>query len=252
MTIFQPNHRIFHLPTWIIFWLVLPTMAGTLKDDFNDGNLDGWTHECVHADKQLNRHPCKTRVGDSIWQVEKGVLTVKVGELDEILFITVGEENWKNYTVSIRTRIVKHQPFHCWGESAGLVLRVSSPLDFYMFGIGTVCLRPKTAQAYYLKEIFGIKHLETARFEWEIGKWYKLQIEAKGNQFKYYIDGKLVINYTDGSHSTGKIGIWGGVHSTTYHYDDFTVTGGQVSDLNLSVSPQSRLATVWAQVKSVD
>ena len=110
------------------------------------------------------------------------------------------------------------------------------------------CVLKPLKHIIYLKEIFGIKHLETARFEWEIGKWYKLQIEAKGNQFKYYIDGKLVINYTDGSHSTGKIGIWGGVHSTTYHYDDFTVTGGQVSDLNLSVSPQSRLATVWAQV----
>ena len=84
-----------------------------------------------------------------------------------------------------------------------------------------------------------------------MNKWYQLKVEAKGSRFKYYIDEKLVIDYKDETHPAGKVGIWAGDHSTTFHYDDFMVTGPQVPDLNLSVSSQSKLATVWAQVKSI-
>ena len=44
---FQSGYHIFAYAIWIVFWLVLPTMAGTLKDDFNDSNLDGWTLSAI-------------------------------------------------------------------------------------------------------------------------------------------------------------------------------------------------------------
>ena len=125
MTIFQPNHRIFYLPTWIIFWLVSPTMAGTLKDDFNDGNLDEWTHECARKDLQ----PCKVR--DENWQLKRGQLVAIADPEDRVAMMILGEDDWKDYTVSIRAKIVKHQPQQEALESAGLVSRFTSPLNWY-------------------------------------------------------------------------------------------------------------------------
>ena len=70
-------------------------MAGTLKDDFNDGNLDEWTHECARKDLQ----PCKVR--DENWQLKKGQLVAIADPEDRIAMMTIGEDDWKNYTVIV-------------------------------------------------------------------------------------------------------------------------------------------------------
>jgi len=107
------------------------------------------------------------------------------------------------------------------------------------------------AYALYAQNRFLAQHTERQPFDWKVNKWYQLKIVAKGSRFKYYIDGKLVIDYKDEAHSTGKVGIGNGYHSTIYYYDDFMITGDQVPDLNLSVSPQSKLATIWARLKLI-
>ena len=167
----------------------------------------------------------------------------------------MGEENWKNYTVNVKTKIVKHHPRQdggiTWIESAALVLRSTDATNLYFFGLGTLGFNPKDAQAFSLNNTFRIQNFQSKLFEWKLNKWYQLKVEATGNRFKYYIDEKLVIDYKDETHLAGKVGIWAGDHSTTFHYDNFRVTGPQVPGLNLSVSSQSKLATVWAQVKSI-
>ena len=177
---------------WMSLLLAAQVLAGTLKDNFNDGDLDGWTHECSHLDPLGNVGLCKTKTGDSTWKIEKGILTVSAGELDQIPFISIGDQSWRNYTVYVRTRLVKHQPRNSWNESAGLAVRVATILDFYMIGLGTVSFNPKTAHIFYLQNNFGIRNLRPTPFEWKINKWYQLKVEAKGDQFKYHVDGEIV------------------------------------------------------------
>ena len=165
MTIFQPNHRIFYLPTWIIFWLVSPTMAGTLKDDFNDGNLDGGTHECARKDLQ----PCKVR--DENWQLKRGQLVAIADPEDRVAMMILGEDDWKDYTVSIRAKIVKHQPRQGSLEAFGVILRFTPPLDTYLFSVGTLGRLPPSADAMYFQGGgLLIKNRAFKPFEWEINR----------------------------------------------------------------------------------
>ena len=237
--------------------LVISVYCGTLKDDFNHGQLKGWTHECfqIVGNDLRNLKPCPTKEGDATWRIKRNELIVQTGPITQGSFIAVGEEDWKNYTVSVKAKIVKHQPRQdggiTWFESAALVLRSSSKDSFYFFALGTTGLRPKEVRACVFNNNFNCQNNQSTPFEWKLNKWYQLKVEAKGGRFKYYVDGKQVIDYKDETHPAGKVGIWAGDHSTTFHYDDFMVTGPQVPDLNLSVSSQSKLATVWAQVKSI-
>ena len=61
---------------WMSLLLAAQVLAGTLKDDFNDGDLDGWTHDCSHLDPLGNVGLYKTKTGDSTWKIEKGILAV--------------------------------------------------------------------------------------------------------------------------------------------------------------------------------
>ena len=92
-------------------------------------------------------------------------------------------------------------------------------------------------------------HLQSKPFEWKLNKWYQLKVEAKESRFKFYLDDELMIDYKDKTHPTGMIGFGSAVHTTTAHFDDFVATGDDIPDLNLSVSPQSKLAVIWAEEK---
>ena len=56
---------------WMSLLLAAQVLAGTLKDDFNDGNLDGWTHECSHLDPLGNVGLCKTKPGIRLGRLKK-------------------------------------------------------------------------------------------------------------------------------------------------------------------------------------
>ena len=76
-----------------------------------------------------------------------------------------------------------------------------------------------------------------------------MKVEAKESRFKFYLDDELMINYKDKTHPTSMVGVGSAVHTTTAHFDDFVVTGDDIPDLTLSVSPQSKLAVIWAKEK---
>ena len=83
--------------------------------------------ECDRRDLQ----PCKVR--DQNWQLKKGQLVAIADPEDRIAVMTIGEDDWENYTDSIRAKIAKHQPRQGALESAGLVSRFTSPLKWYFF-----------------------------------------------------------------------------------------------------------------------
>ena len=58
-----------------------------------------------------------------------------------------------------------------------------------------------------------------------------------------------MIDYKDKTHPTSMVGVGSVVHTTTAHFDDFVATGDDIPDLTLSVSPQSKLAVIWAKEK---
>ena len=194
-----------------------------------------------------NGVPCGLE--DAEWVVTKGQPIVNESPLNAASFIAIGEVDCESYTVSVKTKIVNHQPVNGWNEAAGIILRYSSPVHFYFFGFGTFDLNPKGAYCLYMNGSTAVHHFELKPLEWKLNKWYQLKVEARGNRFKYYVDQKLIIDYKDKTFEKGQIGIYAGIHSVVVHYDDFMATGDQVPDLNLSVASNSKLATTWGGLK---
>jgi len=224
----------------ISFLAVGLATAGTLRDNFDDGDLEGWT-------------PLIWRNGENaVHKVENGEAILKSVGGGSIIIL--GQTSWKNYTVSVRCKLVKHQPTPGWNEAAGILMR-SQPVqndasDIYAFDLGTVGLNQKTIHAFFCSRGGNaMQHLQSKPFEWKLNKWYQLKVEAKEERFKFYLDNKLMIDYKDKTHSTGMIGIGSAVNTTIAHFDDFVATGDEIPDLNLSVSPRSKLAVTWAEEK---
>ena len=222
--------------------MVTSCLAGTLKDNFNDGKLDGWSP--LIWDNGFN----------SIHKAEKGYLVLKC--LGSCTVITIGEKSWADYTVSVRVKIVKQQSVQDWIEAAGIVLRITpnSPniSSFYAFFLGTFGFQPKSAHIFYTRPPRDDVHnFKSEPFEWRLNRWYRLQVVANGNQFKCYVDDKLILEYKDSTLQRGQVGLAAACHTTIAYFDDFMVTGDRVPDLNLSVSPRSKLAAVWGYLRSV-
>jgi hypothetical protein len=213
--------------------LATSVWAGTLRDDFDDGDMDEWDLSLSGA--------------GSIWEIKDGelVITPRGG----VLFF-IGETTWENYTVRVRTRIVKHRSTGGVQGPNVLVREQFRPLPehhLYVFGLGDRG-GGKIAYAFYPRGNTPM-HFVSKPFEWELDKWYDLKLTAEGEQFWFYVDNQLMIHYTDDVHPKGKVGIGSGGQETTAHFDDFSVTGDDVPDLDLDVSPEVKLATTWGQVK---
>jgi len=203
--------------------------AGTLKDDFNDGNLNGW---------DLSGAPRDT------WEVKNGELVVTPKGLP--VGFSIGETTWNNYTVSVRAKIVNCQ-FTGAIEGVSIGVRsLSFPLYGYVFGFGTIdkkyiyCFRVDGSTTVFIAE--------SKPFEWELDKWYDLKLIVEGDQFKFYVNDELVIEYTDTVYPTGKAEITASFSETISHFDDFSVTGDEVPTLT-NVLPKDKLAAAWGKVK---
>ncbi|MCH8294844.1 hypothetical protein IH992_27485 [Candidatus Poribacteria bacterium] len=89
-----------------LFLLVISSWAGEFRDNFDDGNMDGWTLFRPFGQ-------------GSTWKIENGELILEA--INSPIGFVIGETTWKNYTVRAKTKIVKHQPAKM--EQAQLVVR---------------------------------------------------------------------------------------------------------------------------------
>ncbi len=210
--------------------LTTSVWAGTLRDDFDDGDMDEW---------DLSE-------AGGVWEVKNG--EVVITPRGSPAGFSIGETTWENYTVRVRTRIAKHQSTG-FIEGPTVFVRESLMGHGYNFGLGTRGVSSKMAYAFYVQGDITPRHFVSEPFEWKLDTWYDLKLTAEGDQFWFYVDNLLMIHYTDSVYSKGKAGIASAFSGTTAHFDDFSVTGDDVPDLDLGVSPELKLATTWGKVK---
>jgi len=215
----------------ILFLMITSTWAGTLFDDFNDGDMEEWI-----------------KVGEGIWKIKNGELVLK--PVNSLFGFGIGKTTWENYTVSVKMKIVEHQTTPGWTEGAGLSLRYSPQWNAYSFTLATLGISPKRAQAVYIQGNFMGRHFEFKPFEWELDTWYNLKVIAEGKQFQFYVDDELVLKYKDKVHPTGQVGFGTAYTRTTAHFDDFVVSGDDVPNLNYSVSQKDKFASTWGKIKN--
>ena len=212
-----------------LFLLVMSSWAGTFMDDFEDGDMDGWT-------------PISFGAGGTS-KIENGELVLEgFGGASFLTFVIEGP-TWKDYTVQVNLMITKHSV-----AQAGVILR--GVVNEYSYGVLFVGANVKQLRTYHanIKTGWVPQHVQEVPFDWEVNTWYVLKAVIEGDNFKYYVNDDLLMEYIDATYPSGGVGLTV-TQSIIAHFDDFFVTGGDIPDHFRAVSPKAKLATTWGAIK---
>jgi hypothetical protein len=210
--------------------LVVSAQAGTFRDDFEDGNLDGWGEILNYGG------------GTSEWKVDNGVLTCR-RPFDGSSLLFFGKKEWKNYSVELDSKMV--QALSAF-RSIGLDLRVQDEFNTVWCAIGGW----NGANNVFIQVWFNNNPLNQPNkgFNLELNQWYHLKGIAKDNNFEFYVDGELQVSFSDSHFLTGRIDL--DTNGCLAYFDNVVITGDDVPDSLSAVVSQDKLTTSWGQMKS--
>jgi hypothetical protein len=218
-----------------VFLLAVPSLAGTWRDDFEDGNLDGWEG-----------------LPDPCWTVEDGECSGEFFADPTFTAIRIGDAGWKDYTVKCKMKFVgidKKPP----RTGAGISFR-NSGMDWARYGF---LINPNSDTAVGW-EVVTVHSEIPLPFTLSKDTWYELKIIVEGEHFEFYIDGKPAGEFEDNSRPSGKVGLF--VRNVHAHFDDLIISGDDVEDggswdaakhpEEKAVEPKGKLATSWGKLKT--
>lgn len=222
------------------FLLAKSSWAGTLRDDFSDGNVDGWKQ--VHT---ADRFP-QLRPGEQ--HVENGELVIRA--VNGASGIYVGDATWKDYEIQVDANITEHQFLDDEGVYFAARTRWPGVIGNYIFSLG-VCGNIKCVEGWYgIADDPNPHDVKFVPWDWELNRWYRLKLVASGKRFRFYVDDVLAMEYVDDTHKVGGVGFGVQWRATTARFDNAVITGDDVPDKNLSVKMQGVLTTTWGRVRS--
>ena len=263
----------------ILTLLASSVRAEIFRDNFNDGNLQGWTFLQGAEDGGIEN-------GELVLGSPKVVDEAKLEEESEVMIAVDGIIS-SDYEVSVSLKISKLVTNVGSGAAIGLRAHIHPLLESwtvdleedernkeariflyrqsYRFHLGNVHIknnihiqdlrnlrRGLAAAIQQMKVIPDERKILINRgklhifrlFDFELHKWYRLKIIAKGNRFQCFIDDKEMLGFLDDTYTKGRIYLssgWG----NRVHFDDF-----EVRYEALSVQPQKQLTTTWGEIKS--
>ena len=125
------------------------------------------------------------------------------------------DTNYKDLALAVKFKAISGKV----DQGAGLVFRLEDPDNYYV------------ARANALEDNFRLYHVIKGRrvqfagadFKVTPNTWHEIKVEARGNEFKCFYDGKLKFTAKDDTFKdAGKIGLWTKADSVI-HFDDLTV-----------------------------
>ena len=243
--------------------------AEIFRDNFNDGDLKGWTFV----------------EGDEDGGIQNGELVLGSPKAEDKAEVTVLVDSIiaRDYEVSVSLKISK------LGISGGATIGLRAHTDpllepfveqlaegeankkarillyerSYRFSLGNIdtggsahiqdikkglaatIQLMKISRGETLWQTFIRGKLHTFReFDFKLHEWYRLKVIAKGNRFQCFIDDKEMLDFLDDTYTAGKIYLLSG-RGSRVHFDNF-----EVQYEALSVQPQKQLTTTWGEIKS--
>lgn len=129
--------------------------------------------------------------------------------------IALSDKNFADFTVSTRFKPVAGSE----DRAAGIIFRIQDEDNFYILRANAL---EDNVNIY--KYVAGSRHsLKEGTVKVQSGKWQELRVEAKGNDFRGYLNGKLVVEVHDDTFKAGRIGLWTKADSVTC-FDDVKAT----------------------------
>ncbi len=147
-----------------------------------------------------------------LWTLEDGELSGSYGG-DKSAEAYTGDLKWDNY-------LFEAEVLPRLGDFHNINYRVQGGIRSYAVGLAG------QQKVVLYKNDKGYTKLQSADFYWELNKTYKLKVEAVDNNYRIFIDGQLLIEYTDEDrpYLTGQVGFSNFKGSHT-HYKGFSVKG---------------------------
>jgi pectate lyase len=166
------------------------------RDDFEDGNADGWT-----------------KSGGSWSVVTDGTSAWRQSGTSADARALVGSV-WSGQNMAVR---VKPTGFNGSGRHVAVTARVQNTSNYYYLALtnsGSIVLGKRVAG--------GFTPLASAPATVTIGTWYTLRLEAFGNTLRGFLGGTQVVAANDTTFATGRVGLATLFASATF--DDVIVT----------------------------
>lgn len=168
------------MATLCILLIALPAWAGTWRDDFEDGNLNGWVP-----------------VGDAKWEVVDGRCKVSIAAGDDLFaLLMIGELGWSDYSVEMEFQ--PNQPT-TW---IGLSVRVRDPQNCYIWAVDCT---DKTV--HWITIVEDQINIITENPVAVGPEKHTLKAAVKGSQLQGYYDGIHIRTVQLQDFRTGKAGI---------------------------------------------
>ena len=186
-------------------------------------SLEPWANAMIHDDAWAGGDE------DGKTYVEMHVINEQSGHFNSTLI--AGDPEWSDYTVECKVRPLLME------DTAGIVFRYHTNRHHYAF-----LLEDGKKAGLYLRLPTETKMragrwrtLGSAAFIYEPSRYYTLKVENEGPKMRAFIDGKLVLEASDGEILKGKAGILANVPT---RFTDFRVSAADAAERDI----QARIA----------
>ncbi|MCP5115192.1 MAG: hypothetical protein GY953_30540, partial [bacterium] len=137
--------------------------------------------------------------------------------------MVTGDFEWSDYTVEVSVKPLSLD------EMAGLAFRYHTNRHYYLFALtggnrARLALRLPLENQYRVAEW---RELGSAEFAYDVKRYYRLKVENDGAKIRAYVDGKLVVEASDGEILKGRVGLTANIPA---RFMDFRVSAAGATE----------------------
>lgn len=239
--------------------------AEIFRDDFNDGDLKGWTfvQGAEHGGIQdsalvLSSPNPKAGFGAEAMIAIDGIIASDYEVAVSVKISRLVKDIVHGPHIGLRAHIPPHLEPFIESFQGNKVLRTLLYEQSYKFILGYEDIgAPDTNRGFGAT----VQHVEVSKkgdkwninsegrtrafrvFDFRLHKWYRVKIIAKGDRFQCFIDDIEMLDFLDNTYTEGRIYLssgWG----NRVHFDDF-----EVQYEALAVQSRKQLTTTWGEIK---
>ncbi len=227
----------------IVLLLATISFAGTLVEDFDDGDAEGW-----------ERSPQNEGNDSVFWGVVDGEMIFDpqgqdwAAAISQMNFVGTPQvsniREWTDYEVSVD---IMHT------ELANYPGGIRARVDLDTGGHYVVWLYPGRSNITLYKNPgwdinAGLANLGEATYDPEVDEFHIIKLKCEGDNITVFYDDEEVISAKDGEHEVGTIALC--VQDRVVHFDNIEVTGQQIPNTKMSpVEPEGKLPSTWGTIK---
>ena len=255
----------------ILTLLVSPAQAEIFRDNFNDGDLKGWTFVLgaenggIQNGELVLSSPKAEHETEVIIALD-GILSGTYEVAVSVKISRLARETNGGATIGLRAHtppILESLIEDARTEGKILPKIISTLLHWrsYNFFLGSQDINIQDVRRglgatmrrmdegfegrnkLVINKFIGGELRAFRIFDFRLHKWYRLKIIAKGNRFRCFIDDTEMLDFFDNTYTAGRIYLssgWG----NRVHFDDF-----EVQYEALSVQARKQLTTTWGEIK---